>query len=310
MKGADGQRSRPRAIVPARYAWRYITTCRNHGPLAQSTGTIIGTFVGKIGPEQARRAFVAAAFALALRPAAAAELPLVAAAADLQFALPDIAREFTRETGHAVRLVFGSSGNFRRQIEDGAPFELFLSADQSYVDALAREGRTVDAGVVYAVGRLALLVPKGSPIVADPELRGVARALADGSLRKFAIANPEHAPYGRAARQALQRAGLWQAIEPRLVLGENISQTAQFAVSGAAQGGIVAYSLVRSKALAGRGDYALLPSSTYDPLVQKMVLLKGAGSVARAFYRYLQGPAARAVLDRYGFEAPGPAAAR
>ncbi|MGA8033023.1 MAG: molybdate ABC transporter substrate-binding protein [Casimicrobiaceae bacterium] len=270
--------------------------------------------MAKTGPEQARRAFVAAVLALValapLRPAAAAEIPLVAAAADLQFALPDIAREFTRETGQEVRLVFGSSGNFRRQIEDGAPFELFLSADQSYVDALAREGRTVDAGVVYAVGRLALLVPKGSPITADPQLRGVARALADGSLRKFAIANPEHAPYGRAARQALQRAGLWQAIEPRLVLGENISQTAQFAVSGAAQGGIVAYSLVRSPALAGRGDYALLPRSTYDPLVQKMVLLKGAGNAARAFYRYLEGPAARGVFDRYGFEAPGPAAAR
>lgn len=283
-------------------------------PWAECVSTVIGAFVAKTGPEQARRAFVAAVLALValapLRPAAAAEIPLVAAAADLQFALPDIAREFTRETGQEVRLVFGSSGNFRRQIEDGAPFELFLSADQSYVDALAREGRTVDAGVVYAVGRLALLVPKGSPITADPQLRGVARALADGSLRKFAIANPEHAPYGRAARQALQRAGLWQAIEPRLVLGENISQTAQFAVSGAAQGGIVAYSLVRSPALAGRGDYALLPRSTYDPLVQKMVLLKGAGNAARAFYRYLEGPAARGVFDRYGFEAPGPAAAR
>jgi molybdate transport system substrate-binding protein len=273
-----------------------------------------GMYVGNTGPLPARRAFVAALFALAvlapLRSEAAAEVPLVAAAADLQFALPDIAREFTRETGQEVRLVFGSSGNFRRQIEDGAPFELFLSADQSYADALVREGRCVDAGIVYALGRLALLVPKGSPIVADPQLRGVARALADGSLRKFAIANPEHAPYGRAARQALQRAGLWEAIEPRLVLGENISQTAQFAVGGAAQGGIVAYSLVRSPALAGRGDYALLPSSTYAPLVQKMVLLNSAGDPARAFYRYLQGPAARAVFDRYGFEAPAPGAAR
>ncbi|HSQ80176.1 MAG TPA: molybdate ABC transporter substrate-binding protein [Casimicrobiaceae bacterium] len=264
-------------------------------------------------PGTVRRIFLAALLALAAiapaRPAAAAAVPLVAAAADLQFALPEIAAAFSRETGQQLRLVFGSSGNFRRQIEDGAPFELFLSADQSYVDALAREGRTADAGVVYAVGRLALIVPKGSPIAADPQLRGVAQALADGTLRKFAIANPQHAPYGRAARQALERAGLWQAIEPRLVLGENISQTAQFAVSGAAQGGIVAYSLLRSKALAGRGDYVVLPASMYDPLVQKMVLLKGADAPARAFYRYLQGPAARAIFDRYGFEAPGPGAA-
>lgn len=256
-----------------------------------------------------RRAFIAGLLAVAALTCAgaapAAEAPAVAAAADLQFALPDIAAQFTHETGRKLRLVFGSSGNFRRQIEDGAPFELFLSADQSYVDALAREGHSADAGVVYAVGRLALIVPRGSPVAVDPQLRGVARALADGTLHKFAIANPEHAPYGRAARQALIRAGLWQAIEPKLVLGENISQTAQFAVSGAAQGGIVAYSLLRSKVLAGHGDYVLLPTSMYDPLMQRMVLLNNAGTTARAFYRYLQGPEARAIFDRHGFEAPG-----
>ena len=256
----------------------------------------------------ARRAFTAGLLTVATLTSAwaapTAGGPVVAAAADLQFALPDIAAQFTRETGQKLRLVFGSSGNFRRQIEDGAPFELFLSADQSYVDILAREGHSADAGVVYAVGRLALLVPRGSPVDVDPQLRGVARALADGTLHKFAIANPEHAPYGRAARQALMRAGLWRAIEPKLVLGENISQTAQFAVSGAAQGGIVAYSLLRSKALAGRGNYVLLPASMYDPLMQRMVLLNNAGATARGFYRYLQGPEARAIFDRYGFEAP------
>ncbi|MGE5090503.1 MAG: molybdate ABC transporter substrate-binding protein, partial [Candidatus Levyibacteriota bacterium] len=256
-----------------------------------------------------RAAAAGDAAAAAVPPASPATTPLVAAAADLQFALPEIAAGFARETGQQVRLVFGSSGNFRRQIEEGAPFEVFLSADQSYVDAIAREGRTADAGVVYAVGRLALIVPPGSPIALDPQLRGVARALADGSLRRFAIANPEHAPYGRAARQALEHAGLWPAIQPKLVLGENISQTAQFAVSGAAQGGIVAYSLLRSKAMAGRGDFVVLPASLYDPLVQKMVLIKGATAPARAFYRYLQGPKARAIFDRYGFEAPGPDAA-
>jgi molybdate transport system substrate-binding protein len=249
-------------------------------------------------------AILGPAGAAAAGSAAAADSPVVAAAADLQFALPDIAAEFTRKTGRTLRLVFGSSGNFRRQIEDGAPFELFLSADRAYVAALAGEGRTVDAGVDYAVGRLALIVPPGSPVKPDPELRGLARALADGKLQRFAIANPDHAPYGRAARQALERAGLWEAIRPKLVLGENVSQTAQFAVSGATQGGIVAYSLLRSPAFAGRGDYALLPASMYDPLTQRMVLLRAAGETARAFYQFLQGPSARAALARYGFELP------
>ncbi|HEX6137234.1 MAG TPA: molybdate ABC transporter substrate-binding protein [Casimicrobiaceae bacterium] len=261
-------------------------------------------------PRPPRLAALAVAALLAGGPALGADVPNVAVASNLQFALPDIVAAFGRAGGGDVRLAFGSSGNFRRQIADGAPFELFLSADAAYVDDLAREGRTAGDGVVYAVGRLALFVPKGSPIEPDAQLRGVAAALADGRLRKFAIANPELAPYGRAARQALMHAGLWQAIAPRLVLGENITQAAQFAASGAAQGGIVAYSLVRSPTMADRGAYVLLPASVHEPLVQKMALLKGAGATARAFYDFLQQPAARAILERYGFEPPQRAAAR
>lgn len=237
-------------------------------------------------------------------PARAADVPNVAVASNLQFALPEIAAEFMRATGRNVKLSFGSSGNFRQQIAAGAPFELFLSADVSYVDALAREGRTLDAGVDYAVGRLVLVVPPGASYAPDPDLRGLGRALAEGLVRKFAIANPETAPYGRAARQALMHAGLWQAIAPKVVLGENISQTAQFALSGAAQGGLVAYSLVRAPTFGDRGKYALLPASMHEPLLQRMVLLKNAGGTARAFYRFLQQPAARAIFERYGFEAP------
>ncbi len=259
----------------------------------------------------ARRPFLALVLALgalaAGRPALGADAPTIAVAANLQFALPEIAAAFGRASGHDVRLAFGSSGNFRRQIADGAPFELFLSADASYVEDLVRERRTVDDGVVYAIGRLALFVPTGSPVVPDPQLRGVAAALADGRLRKLAIANPELAPYGRAARDALAHAGLWPAIAPHLVLGENVGQAAQFAASGAAQGGIVAYSLVRSPTMAGRGTYALLPAAVHEPLVQKMVLLKGAGATARAFYEFLRQPAARAVFARYGFDLPAPA---
>ena len=256
-----------------------------------------------------RRAVVlAAAFALATI-VRAADVPNVAAASDLQFVLPDIAAAFARATGREVRLSFGSSGNFRRQIGDGAPFELFLSADAGYIDALAREGRTEGDGVVYAIGRLALFVPNGSPIEPDATLRDVARALQDGRLVKFAIANPEHAPYGRAARGALMHAGLWQAIGPKLVLGENVSQAAQFTASGEAQAGLVPDSLARAPALASRGRFLVLPASMHAPLVQKMALLRGAGSTAHAFYDFVRQPAAAEIFKRYGFEAPPAASA-
>ena len=247
--------------------------------------------------------FVAGALLVA-GAARAADVPNIAAAASLQFALTDVAAAFKRTTGHDVRLSFGSSGNLRRQIADGAPFELFLSADAGYADALVRERRTADAGVVYAVGRLALFVANGSPVNTDPALRDVAAALTDGRLRKFAIANPELAPYGHAAQQALEHAGLWRRIQSHLVLGENISQAAQFAASGAAQAGIVAYSLVQSPGMEARGRWVVLPAADHDRLAQKMVLLKGAGSTARAFAAFIVSAPARAILSRYGFEPP------
>jgi molybdate transport system substrate-binding protein len=246
-----------------------------------------------------------AVLALAWRGVATADaVPHVAAASDLQFALAGIAADFTRISGRDVRITFGSSGNFRRQIADGAPFELFLSADASYVDALAAEQRTLDAGVVYAIGRLALLTPRGGGMERVTSLDELARAVADGRVRKFAIANPEHAPYGRAARQALARAGLWDAIAPHVVLGENVSQAATFALSGAAQGGIVALSLARAPPLANRGVFTPLPLTMHEPLIQKMVLLKGSGATAHAFYDFLQGAAARAMLAGHGFDLP------
>jgi len=243
--------------------------------------------------------------ALAPAPAGAASVPNIAAASDLQFALAEIAAGFTRDTGREVRLVFGSSGNFRRQIAEGAPFEVFLSADEEYVAALAKEGRAEDGGVRYATGRIVLFTATDSPLRPDAALADLKSAVADGRIKHFAIANPEHAPYGRAAREALQRAGLWDALLPRLVLGENILQAAQFATAGGAQGGIIAYSLALSPALAGKGKYAMLPAESHAPLHQRMVLVKGAGPTAREFYRYLQAPAARAVFTRAGFALPG-----
>jgi hypothetical protein len=152
--------------------------------------------------------------------AADADVPTIAAAADLNYALKEVADRFTKETGGEVKLAFGSSGNFTTQIRQSAPFELFLCADEEYVQALEKEGRTEGDGTPYAIGRIGLFAPTGSPLQVDSNLTDLAAALKDGRLQKFAIANPEHAPYGRAARAALQHAGLWEAIEPKLVLGE------------------------------------------------------------------------------------------
>lgn len=237
--------------------------------------------------------------------AAASDRPIVAAASDLRFALEDIARAFRRESGVEPRLSFGSSGNFARQIRQGAPYELYMSADEGYVLRLAKDGFTRDAGRLYAIGRIVLFAPKGAAIEVDSGLDGLREALADGRIKRFAIANPAHAPYGRAAKEALIHAGLWKALQPGLVLGENVSQAAQFAASGSSQGGIFAYSLALSPTLSDHGRFALIPAAWHRPLRQRMVVLKGAGEEARRFYRYIQQPAARETLRRYGFALPG-----
>lgn len=241
---------------------------------------------------------------LSSAPQAWADTPVIAGAADLKFALEEIAAAFKEDTGREVNLVLGSSGNLYRQIGQGAPFRMFLSADEGFVFKLADAGKTVDRGELYAIGRIVILVPHGSPLKADGQLNDLAAALADGRLRKFAIANPEHAPYGKRAEEALKQAGLWEKIKDKLVLGENVSQAAQFAISGGTQGGIVAYSLVLAPAVARLGSYALIPDSWHEPLRQRMVLLKGADDTTRAFYRYMQRPAARAIMKRYGFLLP------
>lgn len=234
-------------------------------------------------------------------PAAAAN---VAAAADLKFALAEIAAAHERAGGGKVGLSFGSSGIFRRQIAQGAPFELFLSADEVYAEALIGEGRAEGPGALYAIGRLALYLPKGSPVKADSELRDLAAAARDGRLRRLAIANPEHAPYGRAAREALTRAGAWEAVQDKLALGENTAQAARFATSGSAQAAILPLALVRGEELAAKGGFVTLPEGWHAPLRQRMVLIKGAGESARGFYAFLQSAQARAIFAKHGFVLP------
>lgn len=253
-----------------------------------------------------RRCALALLLALLAAPLAAqtAEAPTVAAAADLSAALPEIARAFRRSAGVEVKLTFGSSGAFTQQIQNGAPFELFLSADEAYVRRLQAAGRTEGPGALYAVGRIGLFVPRGSPLKADPSLNDLGQAAGDGRLSRLAIANPEHAPYGRAARQALQSAGVWEAAKSRLALGENVAQATQFATSGSAQAGIIPLSLALTSSVRSAGAFVLIPADRHQPLRQRMVLLKGAGPAAQRFYGFLQGPEARAILQRYGFAPP------
>jgi molybdate transport system substrate-binding protein len=252
-----------------------------------------------------RLIFLASAlFVLLPGTGVAQQAPVIAAASDLSFALTEIAAGFKTETGHDVRLTFGSSGNFTRQILQRAPFEMFLSADESFVFQLADAGRTLDRGALYAVGRIVVFVPHGSRVKADANLADLRAALADGRLTRLAIANPEHAPYGRAAEQALRHRQLWEMVRPLLVLGENVSQAAQFATTGSAQAGLFAYSLALSPSVGERGSYALLPAEWHEPLRQRMVLTKEAGPVARRLYAFVQTDKARAMFRRYGFTLP------
>ena len=252
-----------------------------------------------------RATALAIGFWLALTAQGAAQKPpTIAAAANLNFALTEIADQFARTRGTPVELVFGASGTLTRQIRDGAPFELFLAADEEFPNQLTAAGLTRDAGVVYAIGRLVIFAPKGSPLTVDERLDGLARLVKARQISRFAIANPDVAPYGKAAEAVLRKRGLWEAIRPRLVLGDTIAQAAQFATTGNAVGGLIAYSLVLAPGFADRGTYAVIPDADYPPLRQRMVLLENASPTAVQFYAYVQTEAARAILRKHGYGVP------
>jgi len=235
--------------------------------------------------------------------AAAAQEIAVAAASDLSSVFPQIAAQFEKETGRKVRVSYGSSGQFFLQIENGAPYDLFFSADLEYPRKLAAEG-LADPGTIqqYAVGKIVLYVPNGSKV--DPA--GGLRVLLSPPVRRIAIANPAHAPYGRAAVEALKSAGLYEPVKSKLVMGENISQAAQFVQSGNAEAGLIALSLASSPAMRSAGRFAELPLSGYTPLQQAAVILKSSRNRAGAelFLAYLRRPEIAALLARYGFTRP------
>ncbi|MFN2287284.1 MAG: molybdate ABC transporter substrate-binding protein [Chromatocurvus sp.] len=228
----------------------------------------------------------------------------VAAASDLRFALDEIAATFEQQYGHRLRISYGSTGNFAHQIRSGAPFHLFLAADERYIETLAGDKLTRDAGTLYATGRMALVAPRGTFAGTTPTMAAVASRLADHPGQRFAIANPDHAPYGERGRDVLQHLGLWASLQSRLVYGENVSQAAQFALSGNTVGGLVAWSLALAPEIAERADSALLPAAWHRPLKQRMVLLQDTPDGAVTLYNHLQSPQARAVLERYGFSLP------
>ena len=251
---------------------------------------------------------MALAFLLAGSARASGEATLVAAAASLRHVFPELARAWAEAGGATPAVSFGSSGNLYRLIVQGAPFELFLSADEEQALKLVRAGRTDGDGIVYAVGRLALLVPGHSRIALDASLEDLRRAVDDGRLRRFAIANPEHAPYGRAAREALVEAGLWPRLGDRLLLAENAAQAVQFALTHGADGGLVPWALALGGGVAPKARHVLLDAAMHRPIAHRMVLLARTGGDAHALFRFLAGPQARAIFERFGFTAPEAAA--
>ena len=235
---------------------------------------------------------------------AAGPAPLIAAAASLQPALEEAATLIAAETGIAPRFAYGASGNMARQIAQGAPFEMMIAADEVSIQKLAEAGHMRDAGHVFAVGRLALFAPRGSVLDPAGGLEALRPLLAAGRVQRFAIANPEIAPYGRAAEEALRRLDLWEALRPRLVFGENIAQAAQFAMMEGATGGLIALSLALSPALKARGDFSLVPDALHGPLRHRLALTKRAGEAALRVQAWLLSPPAAAVFARHGLEAP------
>jgi molybdate transport system substrate-binding protein len=239
--------------------------------------------------------------------AGAAEIK-VAAASDLTFVFKDVVAGFEKQTGNAVKVTYGSSGNFFSQIQNGAPFDLFFSADVSFPQKLQAAG-LIEPGTVYkyAKGEIVIWVPNTSKLDLN---KGLA-VLLDPAIRKIAIANPLHAPYGAAAVAAMKHADIYDQVKNKLVQGENISQAAQFVHSGNAEVGIVALSLALAPAMKNDGRYIVIPPQDYPPLIQAAVILKSSRQKdeARQFIQFVKEPATVALMKQYGFAVPNDVAA-
>src|SRR5271167_12638 len=245
-----------------------------------------------------------AASLLLLAACATAQEITVAAAADMSAALPQLVAAYTKQTGRTVKVSFGASGNLTNQIRNGAPFDVFCSADEEYPQQLITEGLASKHTLYrYAVGRLVLWVPGNSPL--DISKLGI-KALLDPSVKKISIANPATAPYGRAAEAALRHFGIYDQVSGRLVVGENVSQAAQFVESGNAQAGLIALSHALAHALKDKGRYWAVPLDAYPTLNQAAVVLSRSKQqdAARKFLEFLRSQEATSRLASYGFSLP------
>ena len=233
-----------------------------------------------------------------------AEEITIAAASDLNFAFKELVVEYEKTTGNHVKLSLGSSGNFYAQIQNGAPFDLYFSADIGYPRKLEEAGLTVSGSLYrYAVGRIVLWAGIASRLDVSKGLD----VLRDPGIKKIAIANPKHAPYGRAAVAAMESFKVYESVKDKLILGENISQAAQFIESGACDIGVIALSLAMAPAMSGKGVYWEIPVEAYPPLEQGAVILKQSKNqeAARRFLEFLQGSQGQDIMRRYGFTLPG-----
>ena len=235
---------------------------------------------------------------------AVAEEVTIAAASDLNFVFRELVTEYEKSTGDRVRLSLGSSGNFYAQIQNGAPFDLYFSADIAYPRKLEEAGLTVSGSLYpYAIGRIVLWAGKDSHL----DLSKGLEVLHEPTVKKIAIANPKHAPYGRAAVAAMEHAKVYDRVKDKLVLGENISQAAQFIESGAADIGIIAISLALAPLMQAAGHYWEIPADAHPPIEQGAVILKGGKNQerAKAFLLFVQSAEGQAMMKRYGFIVPG-----
>lgn len=239
---------------------------------------------------------------LTLAPVSAAEKLTIAAASDLKFAMDEIVASFkAAHPRDEIGVIYGSSGKFQAQIQQGAPIDIFFSADVAFAKSLRAEGLAVSEPTLYAIGRIVLW-----SATRDASKMSL-KDLDDPKLRKIAIANPAHAPYGKRAEEALRSVGLWEKLQDKLVIGENVAQTAQFAQSGAADIGVIALSLAINPELAGKGGYALIPDVLHSPLEQAYVITRQGGekALSKVFARYMTSTDARRIMIRYGFALPG-----
>jgi molybdate transport system substrate-binding protein len=249
-----------------------------------------------------KRIFIFLAVFFAFTGSVFAQVATIAVAANMKDAFAEIAAEFKSTGKPEMRVVYGSSGNFAAQIMNGAPFSLFIAADEQFPLELFKNGKTVDDGSVYAIGKLVVITKTSSGIYLLDSKADIAKAISKAN--KVAIAKPELAPYGRAAVQYLKAEGLWDLAKDKLVYADNIGAATTYVASGAADLGFTAFSLAKSPELLKQTSYVMVDAKMYEPIKQRMVLIKGAPQEAQDLYRFMLGPKAKAILQKYGYSTP------